>query len=143
MVTVQGYASPAKAEFFGSTGLLFFLSRQEQARRFIHEAEDFVVFSPLFYKIDARAKSITDLVSNKKYTVDYYQREYKWQTRQILELLEDLEANFLDSYEEGHPRSEVEKYKHYFLGSIIVSHRDGKNFIIDGQQRLTSAIYVA
>jgi len=89
-------------------------------------------------KIDARAKSITDLLSNKKYTVDYYQREYKWQTRQIRELLEDLEANFLDSYEEGHPRSEVEKYKHYFLGSIIVSHRDGKNFIIDGQQRLTS-----
>jgi len=50
MVTVQGYASPAKAEFFGSTGLLFFLSGQEQARRFIHEAEDFVVFSPLFIK---------------------------------------------------------------------------------------------
>ncbi|GHO76995.1 hypothetical protein KSD_47660 [Ktedonobacter sp. SOSP1-85] len=89
-------------------------------------------------KIDAQAKSITDLLSNKKYTVDYYQREYKWEAKQIIELLEDLEANFLNNYEEGHPRSAVEDYKHYFLGSIIVSARDGKKFIIDGQQRLTS-----
>ncbi len=29
-------------------------------------------------KIDAQAKSISDLLSNKKYTIDYYQREYKW-----------------------------------------------------------------
>src|SRR5437879_5250864 len=49
MVTVQGYAPPAQAEFFESTGLLF-SSGQEQTRRFIHEAEDFVVFSPNSYK---------------------------------------------------------------------------------------------
>ena len=56
----------------------------------------------------------------------------------ITELLEVLEAKFLDNYEEGHSRSEVENYRHYFLGSIIVSNRKGKKFIIDGQQRLTS-----
>ncbi|GHO49643.1 DUF262 domain-containing protein [Ktedonospora formicarum] len=89
-------------------------------------------------KIDAHARSIADLLSNKKYTVDYYQREYKWEAKQVRELLEDLEANFLNDYEEGHARSAVETYKHYFLGSIIVSNRDGKKFIIDGQQRLTS-----
>lgn len=89
-------------------------------------------------KIDAQARSIYDLLSNKKYTIDYYQREYKWATKQITELIEDLEAKFFDSYEEGHSRSEVENYRHYFLGSIIVSNRDGKKFIIDGQQRLTS-----
>ena len=37
-----------------------------------------------------------------------------------------------------HERSEVEKYGHYFLGSIIISDRDGQKFIIDGQQRLTT-----
>jgi uncharacterized protein with ParB-like and HNH nuclease domain len=89
-------------------------------------------------KIDAQAKSVSDLLSNKKYAIDYYQREYKWETKQITELLEDLEAKFLDNYEEGHSRIEVEHYKHYFLGSIIISNRDGKKFIIDGQQRLTS-----
>ncbi|GAC1360285.1 MAG: DUF262 domain-containing protein [Ktedonobacteraceae bacterium] len=90
-------------------------------------------------KIEAHARSIDELLNNKKYTVDYYQREYKWETKQIVELFEDLENKFFDEYEEGHSRSEVEKYKHYFLGSIIVSKRsDGMKFIIDGQQRLTS-----
>ena len=85
-------------------------------------------------KIDAQAKSVSDLLGNKKYAIDYYQREYKWETKQITELLEDLEDKFLDNYEEGHSRIKVERYKHYFLGSIIVSNRDGKKFIIDGQQ---------
>jgi len=49
MVTVFGYAPPAQAEFFESMGLLF-PSGQGQARRFIHEAEDFAVFLPAFYK---------------------------------------------------------------------------------------------
>jgi len=51
MVTVFGYAPPAQAEFFESMGLLF-PSGQGQARRFIHEAEDFAVFLPAFYKIN-------------------------------------------------------------------------------------------
>ena len=29
-------------------------------------------------------------------------------------------------------------YDDYFLGSIIVSKRDNKNYLIDGQQRVTS-----
>ena len=89
-------------------------------------------------KIQASARSINDLLSNKKYAIDYYQREYKWETRQITELWEDLEAKFLESYEEGHEYSQVKFYKHYLLGSIIISDHDAQKFIIDGQQRLTS-----
>lgn len=93
-------------------------------------------------KIDAQAKSINDLLSNKKYSIDYYQREYKWETKQISELLEDLEAKFQDSYAPDHARTEVGTYRHYFLGSIIISKRENKQFIIDGQQRLTSLTLV-
>ena len=93
-------------------------------------------------KIDAQAKSIDELLNNKKYTIDYYQREYKWETRQIVELFEDLANKFFNEYEEGHPRDEVSGYKHYFLGSIIISKRDNLKFIIDGQQRLTSLTLV-
>ena len=89
-------------------------------------------------KIDAYAKSVNDLLNDKKYSIDYYQREYKWETKQITELLDDLEAKFLESYDAEHERIEVGHYRHYFLGSIIISNRDGKQFIIDGQQRLTS-----
>lgn len=89
-------------------------------------------------KIDAQAKSIDDLLNNKKYTVDYYQREYKWETKQIVELFEDLEDKFFSEHEEEHSRGDVARYKHYFLGSIIVSEKDNLKFIINGQQRLTS-----
>jgi Protein of unknown function DUF262 len=65
------------------------------------------------YKIDAHARSVNELLNNQKYAIDYYQREYKWETKQITELLEDLEAKFLDDYEEGHSRSDVEGYRHY------------------------------
>ncbi len=89
-------------------------------------------------KIDAKAKSISELLSNKKYSIDYYQREYKWGKEQIIELMEDLEAKFLQDYEEGHDYHQVKQYNHYFMGSIIISEHDTHKFIIDGQQRLTS-----
>ena len=89
-------------------------------------------------KIDARSKSIRELLDGVKYSIDYYQREYKWTTKQIKELLEDLESKFFDSYREEHSRSQVERYTHYFLGSVVISSRNGQKYVIDGQQRLTS-----
>lgn len=78
------------------------------------------------------------LLSGKKYTIDYYQREFKWGEKQITELIEDLTSAFFDYYAEEHIRKDVASYGHYFLGSVIISLKDGQNYIIDGQQRLTS-----
>lgn len=89
-------------------------------------------------EIRGDAKNVRSLLSASKYAIDYYQREYRWETKQIAELIEDLTGKFLESHEASHERTEVEKYGHYFLGSIIISDRDGRKFIIDGQQRLTS-----
>jgi len=89
-------------------------------------------------EILGEAKTIRQLLSSAKYAIDLYQREYKWQTKQVSELLDDLETKFLDDFRESHPRSAVEKYGHYFLGSIVISRKDGRDFIIDGQQRLTT-----
>lgn len=89
-------------------------------------------------EIRGDAKNIRSLLSASKYAIDYYQREYRWETKHIAELIEDLTGKFLESYDAKHERTEVEKYGHYFLGSIIISDRDGRKFIIDGQQRLTS-----
>ena len=89
-------------------------------------------------RIDARAKSVRELLSGVRYTIDFYQREYKWDRENIAELLADLEGKFLAGYEPEHERFMVEQYPQYFLGSIVISHKDGQNFIIDGQQRLTS-----
>ncbi len=89
-------------------------------------------------EIQGKAKTIRELLKGVKYSIDYYQREYKWKDKQVRELIDDLTGKFLEEYEPGHPREKVESYPHYFLGSIIISKKDGRNYIVDGQQRLTS-----
>lgn len=89
-------------------------------------------------EIRGNAKNIRALLGGAKFAVDYYQREYRWETKQVSELVDDLTEKFLESHEAGNERSAVDKYGHYFLGSIIISDKDGHKFIIDGQQRLTS-----
>lgn len=88
-------------------------------------------------KILGDAKSVRELLS-QKYGIDYYQRDYKWESRQIRELIEDLTTRFSQDFDSEHERSDGDRYGRYFLGSIIVSEKNGKRFIVDGQQRLTS-----
>lgn len=87
-------------------------------------------------------KSISELLSGNKFTVDEYQREYKWDKQNIIDLIYDLLNKFRASYKEGHSIREVVKYEDYFLGSIILNKKDtddGLVFsIVDGQQRITS-----
>ena len=90
------------------------------------------------HKIDADDRNIFDVLNERKYTVDYFQREYSWEQKHIEQLVTDLTSTFLDAYEEGDPRTSVEHYNNYYLGPFVVSSRDGMKSIIDGQQRLTS-----
>ncbi len=83
-------------------------------------------------------KSIKGLLKDEKFTIDDYQREYKWEKNNIVELLDDLENKFMSEYDPEHETKAVSNYNSYFLGSIIVSKRDGRNFLVDGQQRTTS-----
>jgi uncharacterized protein with ParB-like and HNH nuclease domain len=87
--------------------------------------------------ITGAAKTVRELLINR-YTIDSYQREYKWQPKHVFELLDDLSSKFLDEFDSEHDRQEVANYGHYFLGSIIISCKNNQNFIIDGQQRLTT-----
>lgn len=89
-------------------------------------------------EIHGQARTVRELLKGVKYSIDYYQREYKWQAKQVEELVSDLTGKFLEEYEPGHARSKVADYMHYFLGSIIISKKEGASFIVDGQQRLTT-----
>lgn len=89
-------------------------------------------------EIDGKGRTVRDLLAGRKYSIDYYQREYRWEQKQLSELLDDLAGKFLESHDAANPRSAVADYGHYFLGSIILSDKDGQKFIIDGQQRLTT-----
>jgi uncharacterized protein with ParB-like and HNH nuclease domain len=94
--------------------------------------------SKLTNKIEANDRTILEVLDNKKYTVDYFQREYSWKQQHIEQLITDLTSAFLSEYDPGHERSNVENYNSYYLGPFVLSEKDGKRSIIDGQQRLTS-----
>lgn len=86
--------------------------------------------------------SITQPIINcfqSHYSLPTFQREYKWERKHFLELLNDIQEAFLDSYLPSHGRTDVASYQPYFVGSIITSELVlGKKPVIDGQQRLTS-----
>ncbi|SDE34103.1 DUF262 domain-containing protein [Niabella drilacis] len=91
-------------------------------------------------KIEATDTSINNLLKDQKFTIDYFQREYRWQEKHIRLLVEDLTNTFLKSYKEGDKRSDVATYQSYYLGPVVfsVNPENNKKSIIDGQQRITS-----
>ena len=88
--------------------------------------------------IDAKARTIRELLAGREYLIDDYQREYGWQKKQVVELIDDLASEFLENHEEGNERRAVSGYDRYFLGSIIIRDNGKQKLIIDGQQRLTT-----
>jgi uncharacterized protein with ParB-like and HNH nuclease domain len=94
--------------------------------------------SKLTNKIEAHDRTVSLVLENKKYTVDYFQREYNWQKKHIEQLVVDLTGAFLNEYAEGDSRAVGADYNNYYLGPFVVSEKGGQRSIIDGQQRLTS-----
>lgn len=88
--------------------------------------------------IDGVAKTIAEVLEKKKYSIDYYQREYKWEAKQITDLVNDLTTKFADLYDPQHARKDVARYPGYYLGSIIISQKGSQPYIVDGQQRMTT-----
>ena len=50
-------------------------------------------------EILGKAKTVRELLKGVKYSIDYYQREYKWHEKQIHELVDDLSDKFLEEYD--------------------------------------------
>ena len=83
-------------------------------------------------------RSVQGLLQSQSFSIDEYQREYKWEKEHIDELLSDLQGKFFSSYKPGDETKKISNYEEYFLGSIIVSKRNNRSYLIDGQQRVTS-----
>ena len=45
-------------------------------------------------EIDGKGRTIRELLAGHKYSIDYYQREYKWQRKQLAELIDELASKF-------------------------------------------------
>ena len=53
------------------------------------------------------ARTVRELLHGAKFSVDYYQRDYQWQEKQVVELIEDLTTQFLDQHDPEDAPSEV------------------------------------
>lgn len=89
-------------------------------------------------KID-KTETLTKILSHRRFTVDVFQREYRWGRKQIEQMLSDFQGTFEEYYDpDNHDTpAEVMNYGFYYMGCIICTGGT-PNKIIDGQQRLTS-----
>ncbi|EAK0817515.1 DUF262 domain-containing protein [Campylobacter lari] len=71
-------------------------------------------------------------IDNKEQSIFFeippYQRLYEWNKEQIQTLLNDIKTN--------------ESKNKYFIGNVVVSQKDDKYLLIDGQQRLTTLFLI-
>lgn len=88
--------------------------------------------------VTAKDYPLSDILKGKKYTVDFFQREYSWKKENIQQLVIDLVDAFENEYTDGDSSDASANYSSYFMGPIVLCEKNGISSIIDGQQRLTS-----
>jgi uncharacterized protein with ParB-like and HNH nuclease domain len=91
-------------------------------------------------KIEASDKSLSEILqADRRYEIDYFQREYRWQRKHVEDLISDITGSFFTNYQEGHTLDDELDYNRYYMGPIVIYGKSGGALsIVDGQQRLTS-----
>ncbi|MBL7682743.1 MAG: DUF262 domain-containing protein [Flavipsychrobacter sp.] len=88
--------------------------------------------------IEAKDKNLAEVLSNNRYKIDSFQREYRWQRKHIEALISDLCICFDKFYNHGDTIENYEDYGGYYMGPIVLCDDKKSLSIVDGQQRLTS-----
>jgi uncharacterized protein with ParB-like and HNH nuclease domain len=81
-------------------------------------------------------KSVSDLLSIKKLNIPSYQRPYKWSTKNLSELFDDIDEAMTKQREKR-----ISDFK-YRIGTILLHNNEESNTfdVIDGQQRIISLL---
>ena len=66
----------------------------------------------------------SSIFKSVRYCIPLYQRDYAWEEKQIVQLIEDID--------------DVKLGDNYYIGSLIVANHEGVYEVVDGQQRLTT-----
>lgn len=90
-------------------------------------------------------QNIDTLFASTTYYIDFYQREYKWSKEPVERLLDDIFFKFNIEYQARAkddliPSKEVVTayYPWYYLNTYVTNIIEGKVYVVDGQQRLTT-----
>lgn len=89
--------------------------------------------------IQSTSRSIQSLFGTRYY-IDFYQRDYKWEKAQVETLLNDVFFRFDTNYNPDVDATEesISQYNWYYISTYVTNQQDGRKFIVDGQQRLTT-----
>ena len=90
-------------------------------------------------------QNLDKLFSNTTYYIDFYQRQYKWNSIPVIRLLDDIFYKFTEEHkrycESDIPNDKIiNKYAWYYLNTYVTNQDEetGKIYVVDGQQRLTT-----
>ncbi len=93
--------------------------------------------------VQPEKQNVDKLFSNTTYYIDFYQRQYKWTEVPVKRLLDDVLYKFNEEFKTHKDLSlpldqVINKYSWYYLNTYVTNNVDGKLYIVDGQQRLTT-----
>ena len=88
--------------------------------------------------IEGNVRNLEELLTGDALTIDYYQREYKWERKQLRDLVDDLHGQFKQTWDPSKSDILLDDLSKYFLGSIVISKSEGIRSLVDGQQRITT-----
>ncbi len=88
-------------------------------------------------------QNLDTVFTNTTYYIDFYQRQYKWTDVPVERLLDDLFYKFNIEYKQHKDKDTaleklVERYSWYYLNTYVTNTIEGRCFVVDGQQRLTT-----
>ena len=99
------------------------------------------------HEISPDKQTVESCLKQKSYYVDFYQREYVWSKETVEILLRDIFYEFELSYnihkDEELTQEVLDLYNWYYMNVFITNKVDGKVYIVDGQQRLTTLTLIA
>lgn len=98
-------------------------------------------------EIQPEKENLDRTFSQTVFNIDFYQRSYKWGSEPVRRLLDDIFFQFDEAwtkYSSLEPTVEnvVDKYPWYYLNTYVTNRVDGRVYVVDGQQRLTSLTLV-
>jgi uncharacterized protein with ParB-like and HNH nuclease domain len=88
--------------------------------------------------LEAKDRSLAHILSENRFRIDSFQREYRWQRKHIEALISDLATAFDKNYKPGDTVETYGEYGSYYMGPIVLCDDKKELSVVDGQQRLTS-----
>ncbi|MCY4419205.1 MAG: DUF262 domain-containing protein [Cytophagales bacterium] len=88
---------------------------------------------------------VGSVLSKGPYYIAFYQRDYEWKEGEVNLLLDDIFGQLDKGYEKDSkdPEEAVKWITPYYLNTFITNIKeDGKKYLVDGQQRLTTLLLI-